>query len=214
MAVMTVMTPELTPANRSLFARGLRHDLPLMVRTCQRLPCGGLPQAGLLAEHCRVVADAMQHLLDLDAQVDGAGVLRPEQDVLTAQLSQVVERMDRLYSAERPGGLDRLDWHLANLCVTTDDYLRISERTQFAGTSAPGAGAAMPDYGPRSSARVLAWAAVACDLEPNEVTVEQPLATRAWMALGVYRRARHRAEALWGPSLSRVRVGAPARTRS
>lgn len=200
------MTPECTRTLRSLFAEALRHDLPLMVRTCQRLPCGGLPQAGLLAEHCRVVADAMQHLLDFDAQVDGAGALATERDVLTAQLSQVVDRIDRLYSAERPGGLDRLDWHLANLCVATEDYLRFSDGTWLVGPSIPGEGEAMAALGHRSGARTLAWAAVACDLEPKEVTAKQPLATRAWLALVASRHARHRAQKLWGSNPSRSRV--------
>lgn len=194
--------------DRALIAKALRHDLPLIVLACQRLPCGGLPQAGLLADHCWVVADAIECLLRSDERIYGYDTLAGERAALRTHLARVTERADRLYSAERPGGLDRLDWHLACLRLAADQYLdgfdRIDAGEGAAGTvnarsrtkPVPARHTAAIDwpaaYGHRRRARVLAWAAVATGAPVASISREESPATRVWLHLGVARRARMR----------------------
>lgn len=203
---------------RELIVHGLRHDLPLMVLSCQRLPCGGLPAAGLLADHCNVVIDALEFLLESDGRNFGLDSLVDERSWVVDQLGQVADRVDRLYSAERPGGLDHLDSHLARLRIAVDRYLEASNRLEIdhpglndtdetpigrrtRGVSANRVWAA--GYGHCRRARLVAWATVASGIRPNRVGCDQPLATRAWLRLGVVRRARRRAAILPEPARSR-----------
>lgn len=199
--------------DRVLIVDALRHDLPLIVGACGRLPCGGLPQAGLLANHCWVVADAIDCLLVSDGRRYGNDALAAERAALTSHLTQVTERVDRLYSAERPGGLDRLDWHLACLRLAADQYLDAADRISVALGSATRADEGSCNglsgvehvptiswpagWGHRQRARMLAWAAAATGAGVADISRREPLATRAWLRLGVARRARRRVSILW-----------------
>jgi hypothetical protein len=174
-------------ASVDLLAAGLRHDLPMMAGLCRWLPSGGLPQAGLLAEHTYVVLDAVRQVMGSEVSPGGSSGL--EAAAVVDQLAEVERRVGRLYSSELPGGLDDLDWHLARLWVVVDEYL-----------SGPG-----PARGPidwslshRRRARVLAWSASAVGVAAGSVLHGQDLRTRLWVRSGNARRARRRAGRLWG----------------
>ena len=185
-----------------LLVQGLRHDLPLVVGLCRILPSGGLPQAGLLADHTYVVADALRQVLSQDADA-GPASLALEHAAVAAQLVEVDRRTGRLYSAERPGGLDHLDWHLARLWVLSEEYFAEGDH----GTSTCPAWSRSLSH--RCRARVLAWAATATGTPVAAVRPGQALGTRAWLRGGIAWRARRRARRLWG---SGVIASTPAKT--
>ncbi|HEX5268233.1 MAG TPA: hypothetical protein VFW24_15815 [Acidimicrobiales bacterium] len=188
--------------------RALRHDLPLMVNLCQGLASGGLPQAGLLAEHTYVVSDAVRRLLAEDdlghPAGSGAGfeALAAERAAVAAQLCEVAGRAERLYTADRPGGLDHLDWHLARLWVVLDDYLAVrrdrEDNEDGRARDASGINRECPAMPSRRRARLLAWSAVASGAELSALRAGEPAMTRTWLRLGMDRRARKRAVRLFG----------------
>lgn len=173
-----------------LLVRGLRHDLPLIVGFCRILPSGGLPQGGLLAEHTSVVTDALRQVLARGPA--GPAALALDRAAVATQLGEVDRRTSRLYSAERPGGLDHLDWHLARLWVLTEEYLAD-------GGPEDGHRLVWPrSVSHRRRARILAWSAIATGTSVASVRRGQALRTRAWLRCGTARRARRRARRLWG----------------
>lgn len=174
-----------------LLVRGLRHDLPLVVGLCRILPSGGLPQAGLLAEHTYVLTDALRQVLSQDAAA-GPASLALDHAAVAAQVGEVDRRTGRLYSAERPGGLDHLDWHLARLWVLAEEYFAEGNL----GSSAVLAWPRSSSH--RRRARILAWAATATGTPVAAVRSGQALRTRAWLRGGIAWRARRRARRLWG----------------
>lgn len=170
-----------------LLETGLRHDLPLMAGLCRGLPSGGLPKAGLLAEHTYVVVDAVRQMMG--SAVSPGGPTELAQVAVADQLSEVERRAGRLYSSERLDGLDDLDWHLARLWVVVDDYLSGSER------------APSPIrwcVGHRRRARVLAWSATAAGVPMGRLLGGLELRTELWLLSGIAWRARRRARRLWG----------------
>lgn len=175
-------------ATAGLLLHGLRHDLPLMAGLCRNLPSGGLPMAGVLAEHTYAVTDALGQLLRSDA-ASGPASPSLEYTEALAQLAEVDRRVGRLHSSERLGGLDDLDWHLARLAVAVDEYG--SERDS-------GAGPVLWSVGHRRRARILAWAAAANGMPVGGLARREAWRTRAWLHLGISRRARRRAARLWG----------------
>lgn len=176
-------------SSADLLVSGLRRDLPRMAGLCRSLPSGGLPRAGLLAEHTCVVTDALRQLLVSDA----AGA--PQSSTLqraevAAQLVEVDRRAGRLHSSERIGGLDDLDWHLARLAVGVDEYggdRHLPSRVPVAWSVSH-----------RRRARILAWAAAANGIPMGRVGDKEALLTRVWLRTGISRRARRRAARLWG----------------
>lgn len=180
-------------ATTDLLVNGLRHDLPRMAGLCRSLPSGGLPAAGTLAEHTYAVTDALGQLLRSDAPA-GAGSPSLEHAGVLAQLAEVDRRAGRLHSSERTGGLDDLDWHLARLAVAVDEY---GAEREAAG------GPVLWSVGHCRRARILAWAAAANGVPAGRVGRREAWPTRAWLHLGISRRARRRAERLWGPGCAR-----------
>ncbi|HET6964537.1 MAG TPA: hypothetical protein VFH58_07160 [Acidimicrobiales bacterium] len=180
-----------SPVPTDLLVRGLRHDLPLVVGLCRILPSGALPQAGLLAEHTYVVADALRQVLSLDGERHPAS-LALDHAAVAAQLGEVDRRTGRLYSADRPGGLDHLDWHMTRLWVLSEEYFTEVD---------PGSSTRLAwprSFSHRRRARILAWVATATGTPVAAVRSGQTLRTRAWLRSGIARRARRRARRLWG----------------
>jgi hypothetical protein len=195
-----------------VLARAVRRELPLMVALCQQLPSGGLPRAGLLAEHTYVAADVLRHLLGHDCS-GGATELALERAAVTAQLSEVSGRTGRLYAADRPGGLDHLDWHLARLWVLTEEYLAAGSCGDCHPDGLGGTRVTWsPEVGHLARARVLAFTAVASGADLGSLRRGQALRTRAWLRAGTALRARRRAGRLWGPQHS-SRTGSTSAAR-
>lgn len=208
-----------TPGWVDLLHRSLRHDLPLMVALSRDLPSGGLPAAGLLARHCYLLSEALARHLDFEETLSAALAARADSDTahrppglnaertnVEMQLAAARLRFGRLYSAELPGGLDGIDFHLARLWVATEDYLAQIEQGLLPEARSlirenPGSLSSWWDgLSHRGRARILAWVIVATNVRPQEASVGQPAPTRWLLYLGTLGSARRRAARLWSGS--------------
>lgn len=175
-----------------LLRSALLRDLPAMARLAAELPTGGLPRAGHLADHGYVVCEALEqhlrHTAQPDRQEPGEGAGGAD---LAAALGETRGRLDRLYSSERPGGLDHIDIHLSRLHAAAKRY--------FAAPGPGGAGSSQrwwSGWGPRQRARTLAWALAGSSGGAGPLVRSQPIATRVLLRLWYGRRAAARAALL------------------
>ncbi len=154
------------------------------------------------AQHSQVVCDALeQHLHHQERRSAQPHIdSEPERAKLVRALRETQRRLDRLYTSERPGGLDNIDVHLARLHAAVKDHLapQVSAERSAAGPSAVTA----PDQGwwaglgNRQRAKILAWALVATRGRAHPLLAGQPIATRGLLRFWYQRRAAIRASRL------------------
>lgn len=185
-------------------------DLRVMPTLARDLPSGGLPQAGYLAEHGYVICDALGHHLAHQTSATAPGEDKTDEQatapdahaMVTAALGDVLCRLERLYSAERPGGLDHIDEHLAHLYRTANAYLRRPPPPGGPTTTSrdihtdPARPSWWDGLGHRQAARILAWAMTASGEPSPGVLAAQALPVRLLLHLGYNRRAARRASLL------------------
>lgn len=173
------------PDQVELLNTALLDDLAGMARIAHRLPVGGLPIAGRLAEHGYVVCGILAHHVGTaDAPPPGT-----DRDHLVAAIEEVQCRLGRLYSAERPGGLDHIDAHLTRLYEAVRPFLRDAGRPRPASSWWAGLDS-------RRRARFVAWFAVATGDAARPLVAVQPWKIRLLLRLGYRRRAATRAALL------------------
>jgi len=173
------------PDQCELLTAALLDDLAGMTRITRKIPVGGLPIAGRLAEHGYVVCGVLAH------HIDSVGTSPPEmdRDTLVAALEEVESRLGRLYSAERPGGLDHIDAHLTHLYETARHCLRNGNGPWPTASWWEGLNS-------RQRARTVAWLQVALGDAVRPLLNDQPWKTRALLRLGYRKRAATRAALL------------------
>lgn len=178
----------------SVVEAALLHDLAVVPALARALPVGGLPRAGGLAEHCYVLCEALGHEIEYRSRMEHPSHFEPapigstgpvtasERTETAAALERVLSRLDRLYSAERPGGLDHIDDHLASLQRAAKAYFKSARPGN------PPPGAEIDDswwqgMGLRQRARIVAWAITALEDRDQSILRSQPGAVRILVRL-------------------------------